>query len=244
MGKFLTGADHTRSVYTEEQVLEMRKMCKEGYTYPEIAMSLHGDTRRYKQIAAICTGRRWSHLPGAVNYVKRRPRAATPEEKMQRRKEATSKWRQTHPERAREVSRASMRRNRHKYKATKSAWNAANRDKTVLYARRALCKKHGISIFAYNAMLLEQNNVCAICNRIETERNGLLSIDHNHACCSGHFSCGKCIRGLLCNKCNQGLGCFSENPAFMKAAVAYTESNSDKRLQAVSVGKCVSVERN
>jgi hypothetical protein len=31
-------------------------------------------------------------------------------------------------------------------------------------------------------------------------------IDHDHNCCHGGASCGKCIRGILCSACNLSLG--------------------------------------
>lgn len=61
----------------------------------------------------------------------------------------------------------------------------------------------------YDAMLIEQGGVCAICKQPETTRGGdrsgprkdkvrPLSVDHNHAT-------GK-VRALLCNRCNRLVG--------------------------------------
>jgi len=35
--------------------------------------------------------------------------------------------------------------------------------------------------------------------------------DHDHVCCSGKKSCGKCLRGLLCHGCNTKLGALENN---------------------------------
>lgn len=56
----------------------------------------------------------------------------------------------------------------------------------------------------FNKLKEKQNNLCAICNRPETnidKRNNKireLSVDHNHRT-------GK-VRGLLCGHCNKGIG--------------------------------------
>jgi hypothetical protein len=56
----------------------------------------------------------------------------------------------------------------------------------------------------YNQMLSTQNGACAVC--LIVPPNGRLYIDHDHNCCPGNNSCGKCIRGLLCCRCNAGEG--------------------------------------
>lgn len=47
------------------------------------------------------------------------------------------------------------------------------------------------------------------------------SIDHDHACCQGATSCGKCIRGVLCRRCNIGIGYLQNNPQAAAAAATY-----------------------
>lgn len=73
------------------------------------------------------------------------------------------------------------------------------------------------------AMSQAQEHRCAICREPfgqELKR----SIDHDHACCPGGGSCGKCVRALLCTSCNHGLGKFLDDPALLRAAASYLES--------------------
>jgi hypothetical protein len=53
----------------------------------------------------------------------------------------------------------------------------------------------------------------------------VLSIDHDHACCPGRISCGKCIRGLLCNRCNRALGLLGDSIELLKKMIAYLEQS-------------------
>lgn len=67
-----------------------------------------------------------------------------------------------------------------------------------------------------------QLGVCSICK--SPEKSGKrLSVDHDHRCCEGKRSCGKCIRGLICASCNNGLGRFKDSPELLRAAANYLE---------------------
>ena len=75
----------------------------------------------------------------------------------------------------------------------------------------------------YDQLLKSQGGVCAICQQICKTKRGL-SIDHNHLCCAGNRSCGKCIRGLLCSNCNRAIGMLQEDIAIFNRAIAYLTS--------------------
>lgn len=72
-------------------------------------------------------------------------------------------------------------------------------------ARLAATLKYnfGITVERYEEMLARQGGVCAICKRRPGKRR--LAVDHDHSCCPGRRSCGKCVRGLLCKACNYQL---------------------------------------
>jgi hypothetical protein len=56
-------------------------------------------------------------------------------------------------------------------------------------------------------MLAGQDGRCALCQEVFPEDLSYRPhIDHDHACCPGKLTCGKCIRGLLCQGCNRLLG--------------------------------------
>lgn len=98
------------------------------------------------------------------------------------------------------------------------------------YRRNEKVKAHGLTLEKYANMLNEQNNVCAICKKPEIAKNRYtgeprnMAIDHDHACCPGAHSCGKCVRGLLCHKCNSALGVI-ESVGSIDAFKAYLDAN-------------------
>lgn len=50
-----------------------------------------------------------------------------------------------------------------------------------------------------------------------------LCIDHDHSCCPGEFTCGKCIRGVLCSPCNRTLGYARESINTLRNLANYLE---------------------
>lgn len=65
------------------------------------------------------------------------------------------------------------------------------------YARRY---RYGVTAEAYDALMEQQNNACAVCK--ESFSDTLKpNVDHDHRCCPGVKTCGKCVRGLLCSGC-------------------------------------------
>ena len=81
-------------------------------------------------------------------------------------------------------------------------------------------ERYGLTPEQYVEMETKQGGVCAVCKQPEKEKKRL-SIDHDHQCCFGIKSCGKCVRGLVCTRCNKGMGVFGDNIDVLKAAVNY-----------------------
>ena len=99
--------------------------------------------------------------------------------------------------------------------ASQKAWVEANKDKSRRASRNSeLKKKYGITIEQYEEMLLEQNGLCAICDRVERVRYpSQLAVDHDHD--SGR------IRGLLCQSCNTSLGKLDHSVDILRKAIEY-----------------------
>jgi recombination endonuclease VII len=76
-------------------------------------------------------------------------------------------------------------------------------------------KTYQMTLVQYEAMLAAQGGGCAICRSTE-----YLHVDHDHGCCPGKTSCGRCIRGILCARCNTGRGQV-DNIAWLEARIGY-----------------------
>jgi len=85
----------------------------------------------------------------------------------------------------------------------------------------SLCKvcRNDVSTQAKNHRLSDAQTVrlatitvCDLCGeRLRYRKSGTArdaQVDHDHACCPGAVSCGRCVRGFICAGCNQDAGSF------------------------------------
>ena len=105
-------------------------------------------------------------------------------------------------------------------------WRKAHPEESRAGVRNSTLKwKYGISTVQYEEMLAAQGGACAICGGTETgvSWSTHLHVDHDHACCPGNVTCGRCVRGILCQPCNTSLGKMQESPEPLRRAAAYLE---------------------
>lgn len=108
-------------------------------------------------------------------------------------REAAKAWSRSHPEAVRKRKKDWAARNPERDLANRRAWDRANQPE-IRY------RKHHTTSEAMRVVYGEQRGACAACGTpSKFER---LRVDHDHACCPGNYSCGRCIRGLLCHGCN------------------------------------------
>jgi hypothetical protein len=107
----------------------------------------------------------------------------------------------------------------------KSSYYQSNREE-LLIRRKEYDESHKVERIAYLNMhrygltstqhkeLMTKG--CAVCG---TKEN--LHIDHDHACCPGVKTCGKCVRGVLCRRHNTALGNVRDSVEELKALILY-----------------------
>ncbi len=69
----------------------------------------------------------------------------------------------------------------------------------------------------YDALLLKQNGVCAVCGEHQGKH---LHVDHDHT--TGN------VRGLLCNDCNAALGHVHDDPVIIRKLLHYILEHSNE----------------
>ncbi|MEU5166831.1 endonuclease domain-containing protein [Streptomyces mutomycini] len=65
--------------------------------------------------------------------------------------------------------------------------------------------KYGLTPELFAKVLESQGQACAVCGELSPGGRGNWHVDHDHGCCPGSKTCGKCVRGLLCMSCNSML---------------------------------------
>jgi hypothetical protein len=107
-------------------------------------------------------------------------------------------------------------------KDCRNNWQRANRQYDPERCRGyELKRRYKLTISQFNTILTFQNNSCALCGENKPRGQGTWHVDHDHNCCKGNKSCGKCIRGLLCTNCNSILGFSKDNCIILKKAIQY-----------------------
>ena len=104
-----------------------------------------------------------------------------------------------------------LENNRAKY--TLEYYLAEEQKKKDSVRKYYLVTKYKLLPSEYEAMLIKQKGVCAICGGTDKKR---LAVDHCHDT--------QKIRGLLCTKCNVGLGYFKHNAKLLQLAIGYLKA--------------------
>lgn len=108
-----------------------------------------------------------------------------------------------------------------------------HRDRTAAtdskpYSRCRKCRnelrilsRYSLTAAQVDATLRDQSQSCAICLSGFPDGPRPYHIDHDHSCCPGGTSCGKCVRGFLCAACNAGIGMLQDSVPIMERAIHY-----------------------
>jgi len=104
----------------------------------------------------------------------------------------------------------------------------------VRQVAQRLRAKYGLTVEQFEEMLAEQDYRCAICREeFDLEKHNGVCVDHDHACCPGETTCGKCLRKILCGDCNLGLGRFKDSETLLRAAADYLAATCRPRQTSI-----------
>lgn len=147
------------------------------------------------------------------------------------RQKASAKYRASHREECRERTKEWTHNHpTERYKAQRE-WKKRNPDKVAIYGRRGTLSRHHINEVQYDNLLKQQNGICLLCGMPETATNKF-AVDHDHTCCSGKKSCGKCIRGIIHARCNSGIGQLNDDPVLIMKAYIYLTTQEKKIMSS------------
>ena len=111
--------------------------------------------------------------------------------------------------------------NKTKIRAKNDAWKVTNAERSHFLDRKSHLKRlYKLTPEQYDQRVRDQNRLCLLClEPLDLTINN--PIDHNHKCCSGEKSCGKCVRGILHDRCNRYISLLEKYPELLPAALKY-----------------------
>lgn len=93
-------------------------------------------------------------------------------------------------------------------------------------------RRHHLSVLNFSQLMSSQDNNCGICGKPAPDE-GRFEIDHDHNCCPGMTSCGKCIRGALCGYCNKLLMEAGDSIQILEKAIEYLKNYQKIKMRIV-----------
>lgn len=99
------------------------------------------------------------------------------------------------------------------------------------YRRAEQAALYGLTLEQFEEMASRQDGKCYVCRGTSQDGRGkdrYLSIDHDHKCCPGKTSCGKCVRKLLCVRCNTLAGLANDDTWILDNMITYLVDERDR----------------
>jgi hypothetical protein len=93
------------------------------------------------------------------------------------------------------------------------------------YKCQSLWSAYRIRYSDFKSMFVDQGGACGACKKSVDESS--VYVDHDHSCCPGELTCGRCVRGLLCLSCNVTLGHSKDSIFRLKQLIIYLENHGD-----------------
>lgn len=112
-----------------------------------------------------------------------------------------------------------------------TCWRAVKKARSAASHARRVEDTYSLTSEAYKALYEAQGGFCFVCRRANGSARRL-SVDHDHRCCPGPTSCGRCVRALLCRPCNDLLGHVRDDIETLKrAAIVIRDHPAQEILQ-------------
>jgi len=109
-------------------------------------------------------------------------------------------------------------------------WHRENPERTAAISRRESLKHtYKWTWDELQDLYRYQKGLCGLCElpmrglERTGDRRKTTNVDHDHACCSGGKSCGKCVRALVHPQCNTVLSLVERYPLSVAGVSAYLD---------------------